>query len=692
MRDTLGTIVRHIIGEGAEEGLAGIDILSQFDASASEEIAVLKSLNAAFLIALSGKDHSLYDKAHAYLTSHRDGFEEIVDFYTQGLKMVPEEIEAAASKDDIFCEKFNTLLGRINYPSAHTSGTEAIEDIRKVFFPEGVSICQNTREMKEALRNRRKVTITGLNPSPVIDPAKEILITSNVLLTVPSPSRMIDDLDLSEELSTVLKEVMREKQLYWYDHPIQVGVDTDRNEAVYGLRNLAETVGFEKQKGTVSGDSSMSCVLSLSVTHKGLQGIGKQYLEEEFRKTGKFQDLDVYVFTEVETKRLIDEILAPALEHYTGVTAHEEFHDVLGVDGEYGRHYTFLKAISAFWQVCIDKEKKGTFKIDLDQVFPQQELVEQTGLSAFGHMKTPLWGAEGTDSNGEPVELGLLAGALVNEKDIDRSVFVPDVCYPPDLIKGDELIFQSILPQALSTEAEMMTRYDEKDLDGVNACIQRIHVTGGTNGILNHHLRKYRPFTPVFIGRAEDQAYIMSVLFAGKDANLRYVHKNGLIMRHDKEAFAGDAIKAAYVGKLIGDYARILWFSAYARALPWPFEDIKTLLDPFTGCFISRIPLTIVYLRFALKAAVLFAEVDEERTDQILEYMRTGPARLSSIINTLSDDPGSLAKEYSKEQRVWDLYYDVLDHIEKGIRSNDPFALELVEKAQTLVSDCRMKC
>ena len=114
---------------------------------------------------------------------------------------------------------------------------------------------------------------------------------------------------------------------------------------------------------------------------------------------------------------------------------------VLGVDGCYGRHYSFLKAIAALWNVLIDPEIKATFKIDLDQVFPQTELIEQTGASAFEHFQTPLWGATGRDAEGQPIELGMIAGALVNQQDIQRGVFTPDVTFPDVRLKPDEYIF-----------------------------------------------------------------------------------------------------------------------------------------------------------------------------------------------------------------------------------------------------------
>ena len=169
-------------------------------------------------------------------------------------------------------------------------------------------------------------------------------------------------------------------------------------------------------------------------------------------------NIDVYVFSEADTRRLVDDILAPAAIRYLGGADSQELLTVFGVDGEYGRHYSFLKAIAAFWQIVMEPEIKATFKIDLDQVFPQKELVEQAGASAFEHFTTPLWGAKGFDAEGRPIELGLIAGALVNEDDIGNSLFTPDVGEPNRDIFSDEHVFFSMLPQALSTETEMMTR------------------------------------------------------------------------------------------------------------------------------------------------------------------------------------------------------------------------------------------
>ena len=363
-------------------------------------------------------------------------------------------------------------------------------------------------------------------------------------------------------------------------------------------------------------------------------------------------------------------------------------HKIIGVDGEYGRHYSFLKAITAFWQVFINPEIKGTFKIDLDQIFPNDKLVDQSGSSAFEHFKSSLWGSKGKDSHGNIVDLSMIAGALVNESDIEKSLYFPDVRYPSENeFTPDEHIFCSKIPQALSTEAEMMEKYNSENIDGKNSVLSRIHVTGGTNGILIKALRKYRPFTPTFIGRAEDQAYLMSVLFDQSDL-LRYLHKSGLIMRHDKHSFASQAIKVAETGKIIGDYIRILLFSHYAKMLPWSISRIKSELNPFTGCFVSEIPFTVVYLRFVLNVNHLFSTEDDQDIKKASKLILEGTPRILQLIKNLKDE--KLKSIYLQESKAWQLYYDILDKAETEIQNNNNWMLEIKSKASKLFNESKI--
>ncbi|VGO22529.1 hypothetical protein [Pontiella sulfatireligans] len=619
-----------------------------FDAAGTDT----QSIVSAFLLALGGNAD-----AAAYLenAAESDGS---AQFFLDSLGRIEQEIGQACLAPE-FLERLEALAEN---PADENA-------LRSVFFPEGAGLPETRAERVQALREKRKVRIAQLNPAPLSDPGRELLFTSNVLLTIPSENTRLDELEYSDELKAHIRQAVGEKQLYWFDHPIQIGVEPQANEILYGLRGLDETVEFERARGNM-GEGKVACVLSASVTHKGLHGLAKDYIESEIRNAGGFKNIDVYVFTEAETNRLIDEVLVPA-----GGDA--EALDVFGVDGEYGRHYSFLKAISALWNATKDPNVKATFKIDLDQVFPQRELVEQSGASAFEHFKSPLWGARGTDADGKPVELGMIAGALVNERDIHKGLFTPDVPFPEGAASLEEKIFFSKMLMALSTEGELMTRYGESGIDGKTECIQRIHVTGGTNGIRVDSLKKHRPFTPSFIGRAEDQSYILSVLMA-EGEKLGYVHEDGLVMRHDKEAFAGDAIKAASFGNMIGDYIRTLYFSEYARVLNnGDIASVKAIADPFTGCFITPMPVTVVMLRFCMKAAGFFLAGEQEAGT---EFVQASHPRLTRAMAFVQN---GLRDQYRREHQGWNQFYDLLEDVQRSDA--------LRAKAVAIIDSCRVQ-
>jgi hypothetical protein len=630
------------------------------------------------LSALAGETDTINNINKEFIESSE--YQSVIRFYIEGLDLIRQEIEDIV-KNDTELEKRLTEASvwfAINSPETYLS--DLAEQTWKVFFPEAGGIFENPEKSITELRKKRAVKITNLNDDPIKSPLDEIIFTSNALLTVPSKSKNIKDLGFSAKVESVLSQTIKDKQLYWYDHPIQVGVESHKNEVLYGMRALNEAVSYEKRFRNAPRDKKLTCILSASVTHEGLHQIAKDYLEVEFHRNAALENLNLYLFTESDTDALISEILVPAAEKYLSKNSAEvrDLLQIFGVDGEYGRHYSFLKAITAFWQIFIDPAKKATFKIDLDQVFPQEILVKESGSSAFEHLCSPLWGAEGTDSDGEPVDLGMIAGALVNEKDIHKSLFIPDVPIPEKVEAADELIFFSKLPQAISTQAEMLTRYNSKFLDGKNRCIQRVHVTGGTNGILIDRLFRYRPFTPSFFGRAEDQAYILSVLDRD-DTDLAYVHEAGLIMRHDKEAFAKEAMKAAHVGKLVGDFTRILLFSAYADLLNAENFRIKKWVDPFTGCFISKLPVTVVYLRFALKAMSFFKNGNSKDG---VDFIENGSRRINEAQKFISSE---FESQYRRERDGWDMFYDILSACQSALEKGDPHAINLKDRAENLV-------
>ncbi len=552
-----------------------------------------------------------------------------------------------------------------------------VHAVWRAFFPEALHLDDNPEKQIELLRRSRRIDVHKLVDDPIDDVPDQIVFTSNVLLSPPVPNR---DSDANEEVKTIVQgadEVNKESQQYWYDHPIPIGIPPQNDEVVYGLKGMAQTLAFEKKRGTARSSDRLTMLLSVSVTHSGLHCWAGPWLKAQLAGVAKerFEGLDVFAFTEVDTDKIVD-VLVPWLDNPDDEAA---LRKTFGVDGEYGRHYSFLKAMPALWAILDNPNIKATFKIDLDQIFPQEVLTEETGKSAFEHFKTPLWGALGKDVSGQDVELGMIAGALVNEKDISDGLFTPDIPWPSDLPQGGEFLFFKQRPMAVSTRAELNTR------NGDVEPIYRIHVTGGTNGIRLDALRCHQPFTPSFIGRAEDQGYLLSVLTNRRErASLRYVHASGLIMRHDKAAFAGDAVKAGKAGSYVGDLIRILVFSAYAGFLPDGPEKIKRLIDPFTGCFVTPLPITLVMLSLALH---LLTPSNEDGRKSILSLANI---RLPDWVKNYDRKSTSLKSIWHQEKRGWNAYYTALNNLEAAVQAESDEAHHTSRRFKEIVKNCRI--
>jgi len=155
-------------------------------------------------------------------------------------------------------------------------------------------------------------------------------------------------------------------------------------------------------------------------------------------------------------------------------------------------------------------------------------------------------------------------------------------------------------------------------------------------------------------------------------------------MRHDKQIFADEAISAAAIGKKIGDYIRILLFSYYGKALPWPTEKTKELIDPFTGCFMTQFPLTIIYLRFAFE---ILARLNKDDNERAVEFASSGAERLGGLLEWLLKDENPMQGIYEHEKAGWDLYYDILDRAELAVNQKDQFVLQMQERIQGIIKD-----
>jgi hypothetical protein len=332
-------------------------------------------LNRSFLSALAGETDTINNINEEFIESSEH--QSVIQFYMEGFNLILQKFGEITKSDNDLTEILTEVSEWCKINSNEADLSDLAEQTWKVFFPEAGGIYENPEKSIRELQKKRLVKITKLNDDPVESPLDEMIFSSNALLTVPANSMNIKDLGFSAKVESVLSQTVKDKQLYWYDHPIQIGVDSHKNEVLYGMRALNEAVSYEKKNRDAPKDKKLTCILSASVTHEGLHQIAKDYLEDEFHRNEALENLNLYLFTESETDGLISDILVPAAEKYLDKNSAEvrDLLQIFGVDGEYGRHYSFLKAITAFWQVFIDPTKKATFKIDLDQVFPQDILV-----------------------------------------------------------------------------------------------------------------------------------------------------------------------------------------------------------------------------------------------------------------------------------------------------------------------------
>lgn len=677
MVNRLAGIVAALVGARSEPGMLPlVDAAAGFAVDARERPAAARSVNAAFLLALAG-----VGEAERYLDV-RAGSDPVAAFYRAGLRALRGELDGLAAHDIEVAGRLDELAAFLD-GSAPTS-RDLAERLWSVFFPEGTGILGRETERAEELRRKRTAQVTETNQTPLVDPARQVLFTVNALMALPPDGIPVDELEVAEEVGAGLAIAAEQPQEFWYDHPIQIGVEPEASELLYGLRGLDRSAAFEKARGSMHADARLRVVMSVSVTHEGIYQVVRRYIDDELRCRAALEHIEVYAFTEDVTRRLVEEVLAPAarrlLDRDEGGLL-----EVFGVSGRYGRHHSFLRAVAPFWRVAVDQNVAATFKFDLDQTWPQELLVAQTDGSFLEHFRNPLWGGKGVDSEGRALDFGAMAGFLVNESDIEQSLFTPDVPYPTGPLAPDEYVFHSRLTQALATAGETSTRYGPPGPDGRTTALERVLVHGGTAAVSVEALCRYRPFTPSFIGRAEDQAFLLSAYGEG-DPRLAYVHNHDLVQRHDKKGFASGAIEAARIGTLVGDYTRILLFSKWVDAMD-DGAARKAAFDPFTGCFMSRIPITVTLLRFALKAAALFES--GQHTDAV-EFMSMGSQRIGQVLQFVEGEPSELEQVVQAERQSWNLYYDTLDALATRAATGDATAGDLIEKARAIMLGCRV--
>ena len=162
------------------------------------------------------------------------------------------------------------------------------------------------------------------------------------------------------------------------------------------MENLDNALAFEVQRNNIDKFDKITLVLSVSVTHKGLERIALKYIKSIIKKHLKLKHIDLFLYDEDTCSKITSSIFPDK----------DQTNNIMGVNGNYGRHFTFLKYILLLWNKFVDSKMRYSFKIDLDQIFDQEVLLETTGFSIFEIFKNQkYWGGTATDQDGYNLSL-----------------------------------------------------------------------------------------------------------------------------------------------------------------------------------------------------------------------------------------------------------------------------------------------
>ncbi len=183
MSEQFQKLVAHLTGN-AGAAFSGVDVAAQFRPGEDGDADVFRNLNAAFGLALAGEEQApSFLKAVVSDTSRGA----VASFYLRCLELIQDEVR---NSGDALTNSIEKAVAAI----MSSSRPDVLEALRKVFFPEGLGICEAREEKIHELRQKRRIQIEKPNPSPITDPARELLFTSNVLLTLPLHPEKLDSL------------------------------------------------------------------------------------------------------------------------------------------------------------------------------------------------------------------------------------------------------------------------------------------------------------------------------------------------------------------------------------------------------------------------------------------------------------------------------------------------------------------
>src|SRR6056297_2172920 len=185
------------------------------------------------------------------------------------------------------------------------------EAISKVWMPE---LELDDREILP----RWQLTSLRANPEPI--KPTEVVLQLNALYTLPEESAA-ELKGLPAQFTSLVKELRTKpgEKVADYDHPVPLYEEDSHHELVSCLQEMEGDIAFEKEQGVLPEDYRVPVLLSVSVTHAGLDKPAGRWIEW-LLKEKQYHHLQVLVLTEERVRGLKSELLSTLGEAPAGGT------------------------------------------------------------------------------------------------------------------------------------------------------------------------------------------------------------------------------------------------------------------------------------------------------------------------------------------------------------------------------------
>ena len=609
VKDILKQLIQLVVGsEDGAKAVGGISVNPNSGSATQKTIAEVFKL-------ISSNESTKSSDALAQTTS--DMFSDLANVF-----------EAYYSKEenkDILKETWNAIQNT-------QDPEEKAKHITHLFLPE-LNIPEDN------IVKRWKLSNVKANPQPF--KPTEVAIQLNALYTLPLGEVTDQPSELTDSWNSIKDNP--EAKCADYDHPVPMFVKDADHELITCLAELDEEMTFEKEQNVFPADYKLPLLISVSVTHKFIDGICGDWISHLLTQN-HYRHLNCYVITESKIDALKENFIPNGSPVFT-------------VLGKYATHFNALKYMQLFMEKGYGI--RAGFKLDTDEGVRSKDLFAATGKTWFQTLCHDLWGGTATDIHNQEVYLGVNEGEYVNKKDIDELGFkgalrCPDVSEPSSY-RSAEIFFNKAFAHGACTRL-----YNQYNSLGDH--ISHPVVKGGGYGITNEGLRKFVPFTYSQTGRAEDQQFYFCSLSAG----CRGIFQPNLRIAHYKSTGGAvhEAEQRTKATRFIGDMFRLVLFGHLVECLPEINNSkspstLKYDLDPMPGVFAGKLARLQAYLNI-LYRAYSFCEEGDEASGQAL--MTEGFEQILMLQKNI--DSGSIKSDLVREKQQWEKLIQTIDALD----------------------------